>query len=93
MFDDAFHLAGGETPDSGMIPQFNQFGFQYAMIIDPPPKLQDRSPAAEVRAVECRQFAYSVGPYREGRLFHKMDGFILLRYEKSMDSASYLFVF
>ena len=81
MFDDAFHLAGCETPDSGMIPQFDQFGFQYAMIIDPPPKLQDRSPAAEVRAVECRQFAYSVGSYNEGRLFHKILTFNTLRYE------------
>ena len=93
MFDNTFYLAGRKASYAGTEAQLKQFRFQYAMIIDPPPKLQDRSPAAEVRAVKCRQFAYSVGPYREGCLFHKMYGFILLRYEKSIDAASYLFVF
>ena len=81
MFDNASDLSGREASYAGMIAQFEQFRFQYAMIVYPPPKLQNRRPAGQVRAVECCQFAYSVGSYREGCLFHKMNGFIYLRYE------------
>lgn len=88
MQDDALHLSWCEAPDSGMIAQLKQFGFQHAMKIDPPPKLEGRCPTAEMGAVKLGKFAYPIGSYREGRLFHKKIGFILLRYGKLMDCAN-----
>ena len=88
MQDDALHLSWREAPDSGMIAQLKQFGFQYTMKVDPPPKLQGRCPTAEMGAVKLGKFAYPVGSYREGRLFHEKIGFIFLRYGKSMNKAS-----
>lgn len=93
VFDDTFHLFRREAPDAGAIAQLDQFRFQHAMIIDPPPQLQDGRPAAQVGAVKCRQFADPVGSYREGCLFHNMNRFISLRYEKSMDVSSVCFFF
>ncbi len=80
MQDDALHLSWREAPDSGMIAQLKQFGFQHAMKVDPPPKLQGRCPTAEMGAVKLGKFAYPVGSYREGRLFHEKIGFIFLMY-------------
>lgn len=88
MQDDALHLSWREAPDSGMIAQLKQFGFQYAMKVDPPPKLQGCRPAAEMGAVKLGKFAYPVGSYREGRLFHKKICFILLRCGKSMSKTN-----
>lgn len=70
MFDNTLHLPGGKAPDSRMISQLAQFRFQYAMIIDPPPKLQNRCPTAQMRVVKHCQLTYPISPYRKGRLFH-----------------------
>lgn len=70
MFDDTLHLFGCKGSYAGMIAQFEQFRFQYAMIVYPSPKLHDGRPAAGMRAVKHCQFAYSVRADNESCLFH-----------------------
>ncbi len=70
MFDNTFYLAGRKASYTGTEAQFKQFRFQYAMIIDPPPKLHNRSSVTHMRAVKLCQLTYSVGSYFEGCLFH-----------------------